>query len=83
MGDERIVMPQPRTKWIKKKAHAFTWASIWCLLFAVPACFGLASAEREVRLISGAVIFVEVLLVLAAAYCWLREEKKEVSWEVD
>lgn len=83
MGEDSILMPHPRTKWIKKKAHAFTWAAIWWVIFFVPACFGLASAEKEARMIAGAVIIVEVLLISAAAYCWLREEKKEVSWEVD
>ena len=74
---------QSRTKWIKKKAHAFTWAAIWFLVFSVPACFGLTSDQKEARVISGVAIIIELLLIIAAALCWSKEEKREVTWEVD
>ena len=73
----------PRTKWIKKKAHAYTWAAIWCLIFFVPACFGVMSSDFEARLVSGLVIVFEALLIFAAAICWSREKQQEVSWEVE
>ena len=76
-------MPTTRTKWIKKKAHAFTWAAIWCLIFALPACFGLFSDSSDTLMIAAAIILVEIGLVSAAVFFWIREEKQEVNWDTD
>jgi len=72
-----------RTKWIKKKAHAFTWAAVWWLIFFVPACFGIMGDQMEARVISGVAIALEAALVCAAAICWSLEKKQSVNWEVD
>lgn len=76
-------MRAQRTKWIKKKAHACTWAGVWFLIFFVPACFGLSSEEKESRLISAAIVSIQAVIVSSAVYFWLREPKQEVRWEIE
>lgn len=63
---------------IKQKAHAFTAAAFCCLVISVPAYFGLVSGKTEVRAVSLAAITVELLLIAAAVFFWLREKPQEV-----
>ena len=67
---------------IKQKAHAFSMASVCCLILSVPACFGLASKDVGVRTVSMAAVTVEVLLIVAAVYFWIRETPEEIRREV-
>lgn len=68
---------------IKQKAHAFTAAAVCCLVISVPAFLGLVSGKTEVLAVSLAAITVELLLIAAAVFFWVREQPQEVRYETD
>lgn len=57
-------------------------AAACCLVLSVPATLGLSSPHPAARVVSAAAVTLELLLVLAAAFFWLREEPQKIDYEI-